>query len=111
MLDESLLPEAIEMARRGCTPGMIRQMLKSHSLEGEAATRVVDRAFKTTARRTRTKGLMQLILGGAIVAGAIVGLILIYRTEQRGPEKYAIIAGMFGLIIGGRGLISLFSGI
>ena len=104
MLEESLLPKAVEMAQRGSTHGMIVQMLRSHDLSDEAARRVIDRAFQITKRRHRARGFVQLVFGSGL---AVAGLMGMYWVQQQGWENAPTVICALGLIIASYGLISI----
>lgn len=70
MLDQLMLPSALQMARDGATRGMIVCQLCQQRIAPEVAGRIADRAIVAVLNQKRCAGVSCLALGTAFIVAA-----------------------------------------
>lgn len=95
MIEQIYLPEAIKMARRGATRGMIVARLRGMQIRDDHAERIADQAMGLMSRRKRLVGFLQFCGGVLIILSAILLFVLrLYRIATAISITGFIIAGI-----------------
>ncbi|MEM7457250.1 MAG: hypothetical protein AAF456_23105 [Planctomycetota bacterium] len=102
---------ANEMIREGATPGMVRKFLRDQGVREEQVDSIVRKAQFLTEGKTRAQGSLSLLIGMALLIASGVVLFLRIQNPIAGGGSLPIMLFVSGVVVAGRGFITMISGI
>lgn len=104
MYEETLLDEAVRLARLGHTHGRIAQLMRAQGLGREAASRLALRARRIASRPERVKGSLLAFLGLILMVAGSTWILMHLSEPQDDRSRYGMLCIVMGAIFGGLGV-------
>ena len=102
---------ANEMIREGATPGMVRKFLRDQGLREEQLAPIIRKAQLLSTGKNRAQGSLSLLIGIGLLIAAGIALFVQIGNPNAAPGSLPIVLLVGGLIMSGRGFITMVTGI